>query len=96
MQASFRWQVSQSADWKYGQLTFVYDFPPQPDYAQLSSSRRPSAVQAARNLERRLHEEWERLKMQALFSLREFFRRGAMAALYLRCSRLDQVVMAEA
>jgi len=76
VQVSFRWRASQSADWKYGQLTFIYDFSPQPDYAQLSSSRRPSAAQVARNLEKRLHEEWERLKMQALFSLREFFRKG--------------------
>ncbi|QHC96316.1 hypothetical protein PspR84_17290 [Pseudomonas sp. R84] len=72
----FRWRASQSADWKYGQLTFVYDFSLQPDYAQLSTTRRPSAAQVTRDLESRLHEEWERLKMQALFSLREFFRKG--------------------
>ncbi|UST72298.1 hypothetical protein NF675_14880 [Pseudomonas siliginis] len=72
----FRWRASQSADWKYGQLTFVYDFSPQPDYTQLSSTRKPSAAQVTRDLESRLHEEWERLKMQALFSLREFFREG--------------------
>ena len=72
----YRWRASQSADWKYGQLTFVYDFSPQPDYTQLSSTRKPSAVQVARDLESRLHEEWERLKMHALLSLREFFRKG--------------------
>ncbi|KAB0498261.1 hypothetical protein [Pseudomonas lini] len=72
----FRWRASQSADWDHGQLTFVYDFSPQPNYTQLPPKRKPSAAKVARDLEDRLFEEWERLKMQALFSLREFFRKG--------------------
>lgn len=72
----FRWRVSQSADWNHGQLTFVYDFSPQPNYTQLPPKRKPSAAKVARDLEDRLFEEWEHLKMQALFSLREFFRKG--------------------
>ncbi|MDP9513880.1 hypothetical protein [Pseudomonas protegens] len=72
----FRWRASQSADWNHGQLTFVYDFSPQPNYAQLPPKRKPSAAKVARDLEDRLFEEWEHLKMQALFSLREFFRKG--------------------
>lgn len=72
----FRWRASQSGDWNHGQLTFVYDFSPQPNYTQLSTKSKPSAAKVSRDLENRLFEEWERLKMQALFSLREFFRKG--------------------
>ncbi|QTT87535.1 hypothetical protein [Pseudomonas chlororaphis] len=72
----FRWRASPSADWNHGQLTFVYDFSPQPNYTQLPPKRKPSAAKVARDLEDRLFEEWGRLKMQALFSLREFFRKG--------------------
>ncbi len=72
----FRWRASLSADWNHGQLTFVYDYSPQPSYTQLPPKRKPSAAQAARELEDRLFQEWERLKAQALFSMREFLRGG--------------------
>ncbi|KPZ22336.1 hypothetical protein [Pseudomonas coronafaciens] len=72
----FRWRVSPSADWKHGHLTFVYDFSPQPSYTLPLPRRKPSAAQAARDLEDTLYREWERLKAQALFSMREFFRDG--------------------
>jgi len=73
---SFRWRASSSADWKHGHLTFVYDFSPQPSYTLPLPKRKPSAAQAARDLEDSLYREWERLKAQALFSMREFFRDG--------------------
>ncbi len=76
VQVSFRWRASSSADWKYGHLTFVYDFSPQPSYSWPPPKRKPSAAQAARDLEDTLYREWERLKAQALFSMREFFRDG--------------------
>ncbi|PHX39784.1 hypothetical protein AO263_19575 [Pseudomonas sp. NZIPFR-PS5] len=71
----FRWRASPSADWKNGQPTFIYDLPLQPSYNQ-PPKRKPSAAQVARDLEDRLFGEWERLKAQALFSMREFFRDG--------------------
>lgn len=76
VQVSFRWRASSSADWKYGHLTFVYDFSPQPNYSWPPPKRKPSAAQAAKDLEDTLYREWERLKAQALFSMREFFRDG--------------------
>ncbi|MDH1657053.1 hypothetical protein N5E96_20415 [Pseudomonas mosselii] len=76
VQVSFRWRASPSADWKHGYLTFVYDFSPQPSYTLPQPKRKPSAVQTARNLEDSLYREWERLKAQALFSMREFFQGG--------------------
>ncbi|MEB5332946.1 hypothetical protein RXS00_15320 [Pseudomonas aeruginosa] len=76
VQVSFRWRATPSADWKHGYLTFVYDFSPEPHYTQSLPKRKPSAAQAARDLEDSLYREWERLKAQALFSVREFFRGG--------------------
>jgi len=73
---SFRWRASSSADWKHGHLTFVYDFSPQPSYTLPLPKRKPSAAQAARDFEDSLYREWERLKAQVLFSMREFFRDG--------------------
>jgi len=72
----FRWRASRSSDWKHGQLTFVYDFSPQPSYALSLPKRKPSAAQVARDLEDSRFREWERLKAQALFSMKEFFRGG--------------------
>ena len=76
VQVPFRWRASQSSDWKHGQLTFVYDFSPQPSYALSLPKRKPSTAQVARDLEDSLFREWERLKAQALFSMKEFFRDG--------------------
>ncbi|ETU79907.1 hypothetical protein Q095_00360 [Pseudomonas aeruginosa PS50] len=76
VRVSFRWRASSTVDWKYGHLTFVYDFSPQPNYTSPLPRRKPSAAQVARDLEEVLYREWEDLKAQALFSLREFFRNG--------------------
>lgn len=76
VQVSFRWRASPSTDWKHGHLTFVYDFSPPPNYTLPQPKRKPSAAQAARGLEDSRYREWERLKAQALFSMREFFRDG--------------------
>lgn len=73
---AFRWRASPSADWKYGQLTFVYDFSPQPSYTLPLPKRKPSAAQIARDLEASRYREWECLKAQALCSMRRFFRDG--------------------
>lgn len=76
VRVSFRCRASPSADWKHGHLTFVYDFFPQPSYTSPLPKRKPSAAQSARDLEGTRYREWERLKAQALFSMREFFRDG--------------------
>lgn len=72
----FSWRPSITSEWKCGRTMFVYDFAFLPDYAQLSTTRKPSAAKSKRDLEDRLYQEWERLKMQALGSLRDFLRQG--------------------
>lgn len=72
----YRWRSSPTAEWADGQTIFVYDFSPLPDYPQLVSKRKPSAAKAASDQQHKLYGEWERLKMQALCSVRDFFRNG--------------------
>lgn len=76
VRVSFRWRPEPTSDWKHGQMTFVYDYSPQPSYSLMSAKRKPSAAKAARDLEVTLYQQWDRLKMQALCSIREFFRNG--------------------
>ncbi|MEE4634108.1 hypothetical protein ACW9H6_10060 [Pseudomonas sp. SDO528_S397] len=72
----YRWRSSPTAEWADGQTTFTYDYSPVPDYVQLLSKRKPSAAKAASDQQDKLYREWEYLKMQALCSMREFFRNG--------------------
>lgn len=72
----FSWRPSVTSEWKSGRTTFVYDFAPPLDYAQLPPTRKPSAAKSARDLEDRLYQEWKDLKMRALGSLRDFLRKG--------------------
>ena len=72
----FRWRAGPSSEWKQGQMTFVYDYSPQPNYDLVPLKRKPSAAKAAKDLEALLYQQWDRLKMQALCSMREFFRNG--------------------
>lgn len=72
----YRWRFSPTAEWADGQTTFIYDFSPLPNYAQLVPKRKPSKAKAASDQRDKLYGEWERLKMQALSSIRDFFRNG--------------------
>ncbi|WP_060477701.1 hypothetical protein [Pseudomonas monteilii] len=72
----FGWRQSTSSDWKHGQIAFDYDYDPRPDFSALLSERKSSASKAARERENTLYREWDRLKMQALLAVREFFRNG--------------------
>ena len=72
----YRWRSSPTSEWIHGQTTFTYDYSPVPDYTKLLSKRKPSAAKAASDQQDKLYREWEYLKMQALCSIREFFRDG--------------------
>lgn len=72
----YRWRASLTAEWVHGQTTFTYDYSPRPDYSQFSPKRKPSAAKAESDQQYALFREWEQLKMQALCSVRDFFRDG--------------------
>lgn len=73
---SYRWRADPSLDWNHGDITFTHQYAPPPSYEQPQSRRKPSAGQAARDLEDNLYSEWEHLKKLSLCSLRDFFRDG--------------------
>lgn len=72
----YRWRPLPSAEWIHGTTAFVYDFSPLPNYTQPLPKRKPSATKAASDEQDRLYREWDYLKVQALCSLRDFFRNG--------------------
>ena len=72
----YRWRALPSEKWINGTTTFVYDASPLPNYAQPLPKRKPSAAKAASDEQDRLYREWEYLKVQALCSVRDFFRDG--------------------
>lgn len=71
---SYRWRPPASPEWKHGQITFHYEYEPPRSYALPLPNRRSTA--SAREREIALHREWDRLKMQALSAVKEFFRNG--------------------
>lgn len=76
----FRWRQSSTEEWRHGHINYVYDYTPPFDYSQMQLKRKPSKAKSARDLQDRLYEEWARLKMQALQSVREFLRNGGDGA----------------
>lgn len=72
----YGWRASLEAEWTHGQTMFTYDYSPTPDYAQFPPKRKPSAAKAASDLQTELQRQWDNLQMQALCSVRDFFRNG--------------------
>lgn len=72
----YHWRSSPAGEWTHRQTTFSYDHSPIPDYTQPVPKRKPSAAKAASDHQDRLYREWEHLKIQALCSVRDFFRKG--------------------
>lgn len=72
----YQWRPSSDAQWAYGQVTFVHEFTPLPDYTQPLPKRKLGAAKAASDLQDKLYREWEYLKMQALCAVRDFLRDG--------------------
>ncbi len=72
----YHWRSSPAGEWTHRQTTFAYDHSPIPDYTQPVPMLKPSAAKAASDHQDRLYREWEHLKIQALCSVRDFFRKG--------------------
>lgn len=66
--------------WVSGSITFLYDVDLRTAYTRPPPSRKPSAAKLAEERRERLHSEWEHLKDQALFSVRDYFKEGGSGA----------------
>ena len=72
----YRWRPLPPAEWVHGTIAFMYDSSPLPNYTHPLPKRKVSAAKAASDEQERLYREWDDLKVQALCSLRDFFRNG--------------------
>lgn len=76
VRVSYRWRLSPAEPWVHSDITFLYDVDLRPDYTPLLPARKPSAARQTQERQEALHHEWEHLKDQALFSVRDYFRGG--------------------
>lgn len=80
VRVSYRWRPSPAEAWVSGSITFLYDVDLRTAYTRPPPSRKPSAAKLAEERRERLHSEWEHLKDQALFSVRDYFKEGGSGA----------------
>jgi len=80
VRVSYRWRPSPAEPWVHGDITFLYDVDLRPDYTRPPPARKPSAARQAQERQEALYREWEHLKDQALFSVRDYFRDGGTGA----------------
>lgn len=80
VRVSYRWRPSPAEPWVHGDITFIYAVELRPDYTRPPSARKPSAARQVQERQEALYHEWTRLKDQALFSVRDYFRKGGTGA----------------
>lgn len=76
----YRWRSAPTEPWVRGDITFVYDVDLRPDYSRPPPARKPSAAKQAQEREDAVYREWEHLRDQALFSVRDYFQAGGNGA----------------
>lgn len=73
---SYRWRRAIEDPWTYGSITVSHDADLRPDYTLPIPKQKPSAAKKERDLQDKLYREWEHLMRLALYSVRDFFRKG--------------------
>lgn len=76
----YQWRPALAEPWVHGDITFLYDVDLRPDYSRPPPARKPSAAKQAQEREEALYREWEHLRDQALFSVRDYFQAGGNGA----------------
>jgi hypothetical protein len=73
---SYRWRASIDVAWRYGNITFHYEFNPRSDVPEHPSNRKPSVAKKTQQVQSKLFQEWEHLKSLALHSVMDYLRSG--------------------
>ena len=76
VRVSYRWRRTVGDEWTFGSITFVHDVDLRPDYTTPAPKRKPSAAKQEQDLQSRLYQTWEHLMRGALYSVRDYFRKG--------------------
>lgn len=76
----YRWRPAPTEPWVLGNITFLYEVDLSPDYSRPQPARKPSAAKQEQDRQDILYREWEHLKNQALFSVRDYFQAGGNGA----------------
>lgn len=71
----YKWRRDIHDEWIYGSIHFSHEHEEAPDYTSRRSRKKLSA-KAARDLEDDLGREWEHLRNCALYSVRDYFKKG--------------------
>ncbi|WP_372176967.1 hypothetical protein ACCQ23_16180 [Xanthomonas axonopodis pv. phyllanthi] len=80
VRVSYRWRPSSVDPWTHSDITFLYDVDLRPDYTRPLAVRKRSVARQEREHRERLYQEWEHLKDQALYSVRDYFKDGGNGA----------------
>jgi hypothetical protein len=77
----YRWRSSVESEWVYASIEFLHRFDPHSELQHMKPARKRSPSQQAKDRQDRLDAEWEHLKRQALWSVRDYFQDGGDGAL---------------
>ncbi|KAF0813929.1 hypothetical protein IGB42_01608 [Andreprevotia sp. IGB-42] len=76
----YRWRISPENEWVYGSIEFSHKSDPLSDFQHTQPVRKKSAAHQAKDRQDELYAEWEALKRQALWSVRDYFQGGGDGA----------------
>lgn len=85
---NFRWRPSPESEWGYASIEFLHRFDPHSDLFHMRPARKRSAAQQAKDRQDLLDAEWEHLRRQALWSIRDYFKEGGDGALIPKTYRV--------
>ena len=73
---SYRWREKSNDEWHYGSIAFIHKASEKLGDWRDRYTRKPSAARREEMLQDELSQIWEALRMQAHYSVRDFFRAG--------------------
>lgn len=84
----YRWRPNVEVEWVHASIEFLHQFDPRSSHCHLQPTRKRSVAQQAKDRQDRLNAEWEHLKRQALWSVRDYFQDGGDGALIPKTYRV--------
>lgn len=70
----YQWRQTVDDKWTFGTIAFVYDVDTRPNYTTVQPKRKPSVAQQERARQENLRAQWDDLRKQSLYSVRDYFK----------------------